>query len=193
MSPNQGPSATHLERPNLPTSEFGARRGLLNGNMGDVMVPQTHLARWTRLSVFKGLGHRCAEAQAGLVLIRGPGAWPLMVKGRQHRICLEDGPFASERGPVFQFRLCRVLWFRGAGRLVPGARRSQCSRLRMPCCGTSGSGCGWSSGSGCGRVPVKSASASPSPQPDPLELVHTRKFAVLLLIDVTSRASANVG
>lgn len=165
------------------------------------MVPQTHLARWTRLSVFKGLGHRCAEAQAALVLIRGPGAWPLMVKGRQHRIFLDDGRFASERGPVFQFRLCRVLWFRGAGRLVPGAVEvavlpSAHALLRNSgsgCGRSSGSGCGRPSGSGCGRVSVRSASVSPAPRPDPLELVHTLKFAVLLLTDVTSRASANVG
>lgn len=41
-----------------------------------------------------------------------------MVKGREHQICLDKGPLASERVPVFKFWLCPgplVLWGLGVG------------------------------------------------------------------------------
>lgn len=53
------------------------RKGLLGEKpptekVGDLMVPQVHLAQWIRLKDFKGLGNRYAEVLAGNVLIGGP-------------------------------------------------------------------------------------------------------------------------
>ena len=44
------------------------------------------------------------------------GAWPCMVKGYHQQTFLDNGPFASERFPVFMFQFCScplVLCIRG--------------------------------------------------------------------------------
>lgn len=51
-------------------SEFGVRKGLLiekapTGEMGDLVVFHAHLARWTRLRVFKGLGEHIFGSAGG--------------------------------------------------------------------------------------------------------------------------------
>ena len=83
--PNQSLCTCHFERPKLKISEFGVRKVLLiekapTRKMGDLMVPQIHLACWTRLKVFKGLGGtRYVEVLVGQVLIGGP--WNLAIHG----------------------------------------------------------------------------------------------------------------
>lgn len=86
--------------------QFGARKGLSiekapTEKMGDVMVPQIHLACSTRL---RGWGNRCAKVLVGQVLIGGP--WMLDIHGKGVSTQLDNGSLVSESGLVFKFQLC---------------------------------------------------------------------------------------
>lgn len=73
--------------------------------IGDLIVSQ--IARWTRLRAFKGLGETgMQKCWWGKFSLEDLGTWPFMVKGLQHRIFVDNGCFASERAPVFKFRVC---------------------------------------------------------------------------------------
>lgn len=64
-------------------------------------------------------GHR-VEAPGDRFFLEGLGAGPRMLKGRQHRICLDSGPLASARVLAFKFPSCPgPLAPRGGVRLFP--------------------------------------------------------------------------
>ena len=70
VSPNPSSCARCFEKPKLKTSEFGLRKGLwikkaATEKMGDLVMPQNHLARWTKLRVFKGLEEQVCRSTAG--------------------------------------------------------------------------------------------------------------------------------
>lgn len=79
---------------------------VLTKKMGDLMVPQIHIACWTRLRVFSDWGNRCAECWWSKFQLQKLGTRPFMVKGCQHWVFLDNEALASKRVPVFKFLLC---------------------------------------------------------------------------------------
>lgn len=104
---------------------------MLTKKMGDIMVPQIHIACWTRVRVFSGWGNRCAELWWGKFQLEELGTWPFMVKGCQHWVFLDN-----ETWPLKGFQCsssCYVLVLRICGEgqetLVPDAAGGQSSSV----------------------------------------------------------------
>lgn len=108
----------------------------LTEKTGDLMVPHSHLAQWTRFRVFKGMLEQVSgSAQGGgKFYLEALEFWQFMVVEHQHWIFLDSGPSASER----TLAMSRSFDLGGEGMgvkcLVPDVVGGQSSLLCI-CCG----------------------------------------------------------